>query len=98
MTSSTIKVRNLPKAIAVFFDIVLCSRPIFLGYQILVLTVVFVAIALESNNYIGRVALYWIVGISMLFSYIWLALAPWVNNQIRLILMLVLTVVLFIWC
>jgi hypothetical protein len=97
MSSSTIKVRKIPRAIAVFFDIVLCSKPVFLGYQKLALTVVLVAIVLENNNYIGRVALYWIVGTSMLFSYTWLVLAPWVNSQTRLILMLVLIVVLFKW-
>ncbi|WP_213997660.1 hypothetical protein [Arsukibacterium sp.] len=97
MTSSTIKVRNIPKATAVFFDIVLRSKPIFLGYQILILAVVLAAITLESNNYIGRIALYWVVGISLTTSYLFLALAPWVNNQFRWILVLILTVVLFKW-
>ncbi|PKM18036.1 MAG: hypothetical protein CVV11_18235 [Gammaproteobacteria bacterium HGW-Gammaproteobacteria-15] len=97
MSSPTIKVRKIPKAMAVFFDILLCSRPVFLGYQILALTVFLVAIALENNNYIGRAVLYWIVGTSMLFSYTWLVLAPWVNSQTKLILMLVLIVVLFKW-
>jgi hypothetical protein len=97
MTSSTIKVRNIPKAVGVFFELVLCSKPVFLGYQILALTVLLIASALESNNYIGRVAMYWIIGIPMLFSYIWLALAPWVSNQIRLASMLILTIMLFQW-
>ncbi|SNY49299.1 hypothetical protein SAMN06297280_1328 [Arsukibacterium tuosuense] len=97
MTSSTIRVRNIPKATAVFFDIVLRSKPVFLGYQILILAIVLAAIALESNNYISRLALYWVVGTSLTTSYVFLALAPWVNNQFRLILVLVLTVVLFTW-
>ncbi|WP_152658963.1 hypothetical protein [Arsukibacterium sp. MJ3] len=97
MSSTTATLRNIPNALAVFFDIVLRSKPICLGYLILAFVSTTIAIALESNHYIGRGVLYWIIGIAQVSSFTVCFLAPWVTYQIKLVLLIMIAFVLFQW-
>jgi len=97
MNSSIIQVKNTPKAIRAFLYIALRSKPIFIAYQLFVLIIILAAFTLESNNLIGHAVVSWISGTLLLSSFAFLSYAPWISNQFRVIMLLVITYWFYQW-
>jgi hypothetical protein len=97
MNSSIIQVKNIPKGIGAFLYIAIRSKPIFLAYHLALLIIFFLVIALENNNIIGQTVVIWVSGITLLSSLVFLSVAPWISNQFRVIMLLVITYWLYQW-